>query len=61
MFRKTQQAACWARSSRSRCQGRYESADRIREAFAAGGIELRDAPDGTDWLAHDPCRTTAAP
>ncbi len=30
--------------------GSYAAADEIRAALGAGGVELRDAPDGTDWL-----------
>ena len=27
----------------------YAAADDIRAALVAGGVELRDSPDGTDW------------
>ncbi|MBM7789050.1 Type 1 glutamine amidotransferase-like domain-containing protein [Tenggerimyces flavus] len=27
----------------------WEYADQVRDALAAGGIELRDGPDGTEW------------
>jgi cyanophycinase-like exopeptidase len=32
-----------------RQDGSYATADEIRAALGAGGIELRDTPDGTDW------------
>jgi hypothetical protein len=33
-----------------RKDGRYEDADKIRNALAAAGIEVRDTPDGTSWM-----------
>src|SRR5215469_10848695 len=32
-----------------RKDGAYAAADEIRNALGAGGVELRDHPDGTDW------------
>jgi cyanophycinase-like exopeptidase len=32
-----------------RKDGAYAAADEIRNALGAGGVELRDSPDGTDW------------
>jgi cyanophycinase-like exopeptidase len=32
-----------------RKEGSYAAADEIRNALGAGGVELRDTPDGTDW------------
>jgi cyanophycinase-like exopeptidase len=32
-----------------RKDGNYSAADTIRDALAAGGVELRDSPDGTSW------------
>ena len=35
-----------------RKDGAYAAADEIRNALGAGGVELRDTPDGTDWNIH---------
>lgn len=32
-----------------RGEGRYELADRLRDALVDAGIEVRDTPSGTDW------------
>jgi cyanophycinase-like exopeptidase len=34
---------------RARADGRWQDADAIRDALAAGGVELRDTPTGTTW------------
>jgi cyanophycinase-like exopeptidase len=36
-----------------RHQGRYETADAIRAALAAAGLEVRDDPGGTHWVRRD--------
>ena len=33
---------------------RYEDADRVRDSLIAGGIEVRDSPDGTTWDLMSP-------
>lgn len=37
-----------------RCQGRYPTADAIRDALAAAGIQVQDTPAGTRWTHHPP-------
>ncbi len=37
-----------------RQDGRYALADAVRDALAAADVELRDRPDATTWLLHDP-------
>jgi hypothetical protein len=39
---------------RARADRRFADADAIRDALIAGGVEVRDRPDGTDWEYHDP-------
>jgi len=36
--------------SRARDKRRYEESDRIRDALAALGVEVRDTPEGVTWL-----------
>lgn len=36
-----------------RHQGRYETADAIRAALTAAGLEVRDDPSGTHWARRD--------
>lgn len=38
----------------SRQQRRFGDADAIRDALAAGGVEVRDQPEGTVWEYRDP-------
>jgi hypothetical protein len=38
----------------ARQQRRFGDADAIRDALAAGGVEVRDRPDGTGWEYRDP-------
>jgi len=37
----------------ARATKQYELADRLRDALVAAGVEVRDAPSGTDWLLVD--------
>jgi hypothetical protein len=37
---------------------RYEDADRVRDSLIAGGIEVRDSPDGTTWDLVSPAAPT---
>jgi len=34
----------------ARAAAQYDLADRLRDALVAAGVEVRDAPGGTDWL-----------
>lgn len=34
---------------RLRAQGAYDLADHVRDALAAGGVGIRDTPDGSEW------------
>lgn len=34
---------------RLRAQGAYDLADHVRDALAAGRVDIRDTPDGSDW------------
>lgn len=34
---------------RLRAQGAYDLADQVRDALAAGRVDIRDTPDGSDW------------
>jgi hypothetical protein len=36
-----------------RREGRYPTADAIRDALAAAGVEVRDSQGGTDWACQD--------
>lgn len=38
----------------ARSERRFGDADAIRDALIAGGVEVRDHPDGTAWEYHDP-------
>jgi hypothetical protein len=38
----------------ARASRRYEDSDRIREALTALGVEVRDTPEGTEWLPRSP-------
>ncbi|MEV4414948.1 hypothetical protein [Catellatospora sp. NPDC049609] len=41
-----------AQREEARAQRDWAGADRVRDALAAAGIELRDTPDGPLWLRH---------
>jgi hypothetical protein len=38
----------------ARVERRFADADAIRDGLVAGGVEVRDRPDGTTWEYHDP-------
>lgn len=37
----------------ARSDRRYSDADRIRDLLSSAGIEVRDTPDGTEWVIQD--------
>ena len=37
----------------ARAEKRWSDADRVRDVLAAGGIEVRDTPDGVTWTLRD--------
>jgi hypothetical protein len=43
-----------AMRERARADGRFGDADAIRAALVDGGVEVRDATDGTSWVYRDP-------
>jgi hypothetical protein len=45
----------------ARNSGRYEDADRVRDALIAHGIEVRDSPDGTTWDLVSPAQPLSRP
>jgi hypothetical protein len=47
--------------SRAREQRDFATSDQVRDALTAAGIEVRDTPDGPQWiLAGDPARSGSA-
>jgi hypothetical protein len=45
----------------ARRQRRFDDADAIRDALAAGGVEVRDRADGTGWEYRDPLDAALTP
>ena len=45
--------AMLAERAEARSAKRFADADRIRDALLAAGLELRDTPNGTEWLLPD--------
>ena len=45
--------AMLAERGEARAAKRFGDADRVREALLAAGLELRDTPNGTEWLLPD--------
>jgi hypothetical protein len=43
-----------AMRERARADGRFDDADAIRAALVDGGVEVRDATEGTRWVYRDP-------